>query len=112
MNKDIPVLKANINENNIFTEILEVNNISYAPISIKNAFYDKSKSVVKELNEWFMGRGIPSWRKDLEKLLNNLQVKKPRDLLLKSFGLSLSDCYWIKDENSNLLWKNINHRFV
>lgn len=108
MNKDIPVLKANINEYNLFTEILEIDNISYAPISIKNAFYDKSKSVVKELNEWFIGRGIPSWRKDLEKLLNNLHVKYQEELLLKSFGLSLSDCYWIKDEKSNLLWKNIN----
>lgn len=36
MNKNIQILKGIMNESNSFTNILEINNISYAPISIKN----------------------------------------------------------------------------
>lgn len=40
--------------------------------------------------------------------MKNLKVQYQEELLLKSFGLSLSDCYWIKDEGSNILWENVN----
>ena len=107
MNKNTKVLLAEI-ENNTFLHILEIYNKEYAPISIYNACFDKASSPLKALNEWFKGRGIPSWRKDLERLLRNLNVDYAEELLLKSYGLSLSDCYWIKEEKSNILWEDIN----
>ena len=107
MNRNKVVLEAEIIDNT-FTKIINIKNISYAPLAVYNAYYDKSKSVVKELNEWFKGRGITSWRKYLEKLLNNLNIKYKEELLLKSFSLSLSDCYWIKESDSKIVWENIN----
>lgn len=107
MNKDNIVLKAEINNQN-FDKVIEVYGINYAPLQLYNANFDKSKSLVDTLNKWFKGRGIPSWRKDLERLLNNLGVASIEELLLKSYGLSLSDCYWIKHCNSNITWEDIN----
>lgn len=107
MNRNTEVLKLEIS-NLDFIKVIEVYNIDYAPLSINNAYNDSSKNLIKEINKWFKGRGIPSWRKDLERLLNNLGVDYKEELLLKSYGLSLSDCYWIKDVNSNLNWEDIN----
>lgn len=64
--------------------------------------------MVKELNAWFKGRGIPSWRKDVEKLIRNLGIHRTDELLNKAYALSLSDQYWLKEANSNLTWKDIN----
>ena len=73
MNKNKIILKAEMVEST-FIKIIEVVNINYAPLSIYNGYYNKTISFVKSVNDWFKGRSIPSWRKDLEKLLNNLKV--------------------------------------
>ena len=93
---------------NAITNIIEIYNIEYAPLAIFNAYNDKSQSLVKESNAWFRGRGIPSWRKDLENLLEKLNVSSPEELLNKSFSLSLSDQYWLKDSESSIKWEDIN----
>ena len=77
-------------------KIYEIYDIKYAPLSIENASKDKSKNLLKELNNWFKGIGIPSWRKDIENLLERLEVSSTDELLNKAFALSLSDQYWIK----------------
>lgn len=107
-NKEIAVLELNT-EFNIIEKIYEVYNIEYAPLSFKNAFYSKTTNNEKALNQWYRGRGIPDWRKDLKSLLENLNIKSTEELLNKSYGLSLSDQYWIKEESQKeLKWENIN----
>lgn len=64
-------------------KIYKIENIDYAPLSLFNAYHDRSKNTVKELNVWFKGRGIPSWRKDVEKLIRNLGSKRPMNCLTK-----------------------------
>lgn len=108
MNKNNKVLKATMDDNHHFIKLTKIYDLKYAPQSIINASNDKSQSIIKSLDEWFRGRGIPSWRKDLEKLLNNLGITYREELLTISYGLSLSDCYWIKDESSNVTWEDIN----
>lgn len=89
-------------------KIYKIYDIDHSPLAIKNAQKDKSKSILKELNIWFKGRGIPSWRKDLKRLLNNLNISTTEELLDKAYALSLSDQYWIKDINDNIKWQDIN----
>lgn len=109
MNKNIPILSLEYNtETNVIDTIYDINHIEYAPLAVLNATKDKSKSILKETNKWFRGRGIPSWRKDLERLLEKLDVSLPEELLNKSYVLSLSDQYWLKEETSNIQWKDIN----
>ena len=59
------------------------------------------------LSDWFKGRGILSWRDDLDLLLAKLNVSTPTELLDKAFGLSLSDQYWIKPFDSEIEYKDI-----
>ena len=96
------------NSYNVISKIYEIYNIEYAPLAVFNASKNRSSSLTKTVNDWFRGRGIPSWRKDLEKLLDKLGVSSSVELLNKSYGLSLSDQYWLKDVNSAIKWEDIN----
>lgn len=109
MNKETPVMLVEYDTKaNQIKNIYEEYNLLYAPLSIINAKKDKAKSLVKETNYWFKGRGIPSWRKDLESMLEKLNVRGPEELLNKAYALSLSDQYWLKEEKSKITWDNIN----
>ena len=93
---------------NVIEKVYDMYNIKYAPLSVENASKDMSKNLAKEINKWFRNRGIPSWRKDVEKLLEKLNVSTTEELLNKAYALSLSDQYWIKEEKSTIEWKDIN----
>lgn len=92
---------------NMTDDILEINNIEYAPFSINNAYNSKTENILKVTNNWFKGRGIPSWRKDLEKLLERLNISSNEQLLNKAYGLSLSYQYWLKafDDNNDFVYE-------
>ena len=109
MNKNTKVATIEIDTKfNIIKKIYKIHNIEYAPLSLKNAVGNKTVNNEKELNKWFKGRGIPSWRKDIEKLLEKLNISSPEELLNKAYALSLSDQYWIKELKQNVDWENIN----
>lgn len=109
MNKNTAIMLVEYNTTfNGIENIYDIYNIDYAPLSISNANKTLGANLLKQINDWFKGRGIPSWRKDLEKLLEKLNVSSPEELLNKSYALSLSDQYWLKEENSNVKWQDIN----
>ena len=109
MNKHTQVALIEYNEDvQAITNIYEVTNIEYAPLFFYNAYHNMSISNVKAMNQWFQGRAIPSSRKNLNQLLERLNISSPGDLLNKHFALSLSDQYWIVDESSCIQWKDIN----
>ena len=94
-----------------FTKIYEVYNIEYAPYILKNIYNEKDfndNSFRINLSKWFQGRRIPSWRDKLDILLHRLNIAAPSELLDKSFGLSLSDQYWLKPINTNISYDDIN----
>jgi len=108
MNKDTEVLVLEYNEKvAVFTDIYEIKKLDYAPIIIKQALI-KDKNDINTITEWFKGRGIPSWRDDLDILLSRLNITTTSELLDKAFGLSLSDQYWIKPFDSIVSHKDIN----
>ena len=108
MNKNKEVLVAEYNEAlKVFTDIYEIKNIEYAPLVLFNS-YNKDINITPVLTDWFKGRGIPSWRDDLDLLLAKLNITSPEELLDKAFGLSLSDQYWVKQTVSNIEYKDIN----
>lgn len=111
MNKNTNVIVLEYNSNfKIFSKIIEVNNIDYAPLILKNIYQmNKDEEVfLTKLTEWFKGRGIPSWRDKLDLLLQRLNVELPEELLDKAFGLSLADQYWIKPFDSDICYDDIN----
>lgn len=108
MNKNQKIMSIEYNSYNVISKIYEIYNIEYAPLAVFNASKNRSSSLTKTVNDWFRGRGIPSWRKDLEKLLDKLGVSSSDELLNKYYGLSLSDQYWLKGVNSAVKYEDIN----
>lgn len=108
MNKNTEVLVAEYDEGiKGFNKIIEIKNIEYAPLILKKS-YEKDTDIRLELNGWFRNRGIPSWRDKLDILLSRLNVTSPEELLDKSFALSLSDQYWLKPNDSDISYDDIN----
>lgn len=109
MNKNKMVMLIDYNDKDFVIEkIYEVYNMDCAPLGVINAINDKSKSLLSEVNLWYKSRGIPSWRKNLANLLEKINVSSPEELLNKSFSLSLSDQYWLKDSEISIKWEDIN----
>ena len=108
MNKNTEVLTAEYeSELASFTKIYEIKNIEYAPVILEKALKN-NKNDISNLTSWFKGRGIPSWRDDLDILLAKLNINTPEELLNKAFGLSLSDQYLVKPAESKVEYKDIN----
>ena len=112
MNKNVKVLSALYDEATaVFTEVYDVYNIDYAPYILKG-FYKENNindaSFRTNLSEWFSSRGIPKWRDKLDILLHRLNINAPNELLNKSFGLSLSDQYYIKPYDLDIRYEDIN----
>lgn len=60
------------------------------------------------LNAWWTERSIPASRSGIQEALETLEITDTKMLLVRCFGLSLSDHYWIKPEDSELTWDQIN----
>ncbi len=48
------------------------------------------------LQKWWMDRSIPASRSGIREALDRLDVADTKMLLIRCFGLSLSDQYWMK----------------
>lgn len=108
MNKNTEILVADYDSGiKTFCNIIEIKNIDYAPVIIKSA-YEKGDNFRLNLNTWFKGRGIPTFRDKLDILLAMLDVSTPEELLDKAFGLSLSDQYFLKPYDSDIKYDDIN----
>ena len=60
------------------------------------------------LNEWWTDRSIPASRSGVREALQALEITSTKMLLVRCWGLSLSDQYWICPEGSDLTWDSIN----
>ena len=62
-----------------------------------------------ELNQWWTDRSNPASRSGIREALEILEIANTKLLLLRCYGLSLSDQYWIKPDGSDLTWEGINY---
>ena len=60
------------------------------------------------LNAWWEDRSIPASRSGIRGALEQLELPNTKALLVRCFGLSLSDQYWIRPQSSKLDWDHIN----
>lgn len=109
MNKDTEVAVVEYDTTlNGFSSVYEIKDINFAPLIVKKRYEKNSEDLPKALSNWFRNRGIPAWRDQLDLLLSRLGVSSPEELLDKSFGLSLSDQYWLKPADSDIKHADIN----
>lgn len=101
MHKDIPVTMLEISQTG---DIIHVSkkpiNIEHLPIITQ---YDNYS-----LSSWWEERAIPSTRDYLSQLLATKGMRLPKEYLLNNLGLSLTDCYWVKPIDSDIMWKDVN----
>lgn len=109
--KNIDVLRFTMDAKCEVSAINEVYTPLHAPIGVLN-----NENLPSEiaLNNWWNNRRIPASRDNLEERLNLLGVADTRMLLEKSFGLSLTDCYWIEPSTTSMTtasmdWHKINY---
>lgn len=106
MNKNTPVLSFEYDlEAHAAVRILGIECSEAAPMGMVDRYGEISKH---ELNYWWRHRAIPASRAQVERLLENLKLQSTLELAEKSFGLSLSDRYWLNDQDDLKTWADIN----
>lgn len=112
MHKERPVFSAEYDKEKIeFTKIKEIFDFDHVPYSVREA--DQTINL-KKLNHWFILRGIPGYRVGLNRLLDRLDMDDQLQLLNSYYALSVSDHYWLKEEDKEITYKRIsffNHSF-
>ena len=68
----------------------------------------KGDADLAAVREWWENRSIPAIRDGLNDLLTGLKALYLHQLICKSFGLSLSDQYWIRRQDRDLKWEDVN----
>ena len=63
----------------------------------------------REFNDWWSHRSIPDTRPSLLAKKTELGVSEGSQIPIKSYGLSLSDCYWLKPDDEPLSWDALNY---
>lgn len=131
MMKDTIVMRFNFDEG-----IYDVVNPTLLPFQLQSQievvpeYHDSmSKSDLKQINKitrhnqyaiitWLAGRVLPLSRENAKKVYNLFQFEQLQDefsrarVAITCRALSLQDNYWLKLDNDNFQWKNVNLRHV
>ena len=106
MNKNVLVVILELDEDTAaIIKVITPLNLTHLPVGVNTGKVIPNK---KELNDWWYGRAIPASRSGIRSALEKMDMNQPKQLLTKCHGLSLSDQYWMKPENSGLSWAAIN----
>ena len=106
MHRRVEVAKLELDdETGIIQKIKSVMSAEHLPVGVpvKNGIADRH-----ELNKWWADRSIPASRSGVREALETLNLTDTKILLIRCFGLSLSDQYWIRPEGIGLTWEKIN----
>ena len=106
MNKNTPVLAFEYDLSaHQATRITRTDNLEFAPIGMQPM---RGPIAKHDINYWWRHRAIPASRAHVRRLLDNLQLESTLELAEKSYGLSLSDCYWLSDDADPRTWDEVN----
>jgi len=105
MHQNIKVAEVVLNSSNAIDEVVTVFDDARLPIGTKAPDGKLHKS---QLNAWWYNRRIPLSRAGLKDHLEREPFLTPDQLQMKSWGLSLSDHYWMNPVENLLNWDEIN----
>ena len=105
MHKRLAVAELELDEAGFIQKIISVYAPEHLPIGvpIRRGIVDRAA-----FNAWWIDRSIPASRSGIREALAVLDIANTRMLLIRCYGLSLSDQYWICPKGSNLTWDSIN----
>lgn len=61
-----------------------------------------------QLNSWIRGRGLSGSRKDLNDIKKLFNTNEECELTVKSYGLNLTDHYWLHEKDKDIKWEEVN----
>lgn len=106
MQKNIPVAQLKMQEETGY--ILSVDEVYDARRMPLGTIFPDGKVNFSAVSHWWKKRSIPMSRSGIVQALRMLQLDTPQELLTKCLGLSLSDQYWIRPENMQQTWEEVN----
>lgn len=110
MHKEVSVAEIEMDEElGMITSINNVLHKEFMPLGTVHALRHREVSDRAALHHWWIGRSIPASRMGIKEAFGRLGIRDSAQLITKSFGLSLSDHYWIKPEKSCVKWADINY---
>lgn len=71
-------------------------------LPLESTTHGKSALYAKRIDEWWRSRAIPSTRDGIRRVLESLGAASTGELLDRTYGLSLSDQYWVRREETRL----------
>lgn len=90
----------------VFVDATNIWDPTRAPLGLISP---RGKHVSKDaLSYWWKHRCIPKTRNGINAKLTELGIEATYQLPFESFGLSLSDQYWIRPQGMNIAWEDIN----
>ena len=104
MHKNIPVIHCKFDDGYL-CGLSGVENYEHIPIGAKNGF---GKVDVKSFAFWWERRQVPKDRLNLKNIVGSLYNPGTNQLLANSFGLNLSDQYWLKPDTCEVNWEDVN----
>jgi len=107
MHKDVVVADVEIDSFGTLLRIVSVHHKDHFPFGTEPV---QSTTDATKLRHWWGNRRIPLSRDDVRHFVDTF-LPKSQDLgtlLLSCHGLSLSDCYWIREKGDGVSFANIN----
>ena len=105
MHKRLAVAELELDEAGFIQKIISVYALEHLPVGvpIRKGIVDRAA-----FNAWWTDRSIPASRSGIRDALEMLDIANTKMLLIRCYGLSLSDQYWICPKGSNLTWDIVN----
>jgi len=111
MNCDLFILKhkniavADIVINN--GDVTDMVNI-YEPEHLPYKYVGDKLKNISLLNSWIEHRGIPFSREDYDAIMDEFKVNSSKELTVLSYGLNLTDHYWLCEKDNEKKWEDVN----
>ena len=105
--KEKPVMTFEMDENNF--NLLGIGDIideERLPFGLKDRGNRTQYAI--QLNNWLIGRGLPESRRDLPAIKKQFNAASSKELLVKAYGLNLTDHYWFHSTGIEMTWKENN----
>ena len=100
MHKNLIVAKMDIDYSGSVSKVLFNNSVfEHIPLG--------GQMNMMKFHDWWKDRATPKTRKGSNHALRELGLQSTNSMLVNNLALSLTDCYWIKPENTNLCWEQV-----
>ena len=72
-------------------------------------YKDNMVHCIVQLNAWIKGRGLAESRKDINEIKKLFNTEEKSELIVKSYGLNLTDHFWLHEKDKNIKWEDVNY---